>query len=352
MREELLQKIMIILQGQEISSRTMSNVQNELIILLNDYEVAGRETALAIRNEDKNEWYLKKFLIAKTVTGRTDRTIDYYKKSLINILREINKTVDEITSDDIRYYLAIRQKRDNITKTTANNELRCLRTFFSFLIAEELITKNPCLKIEQIKAKKVQKPAFTEIEVEQIRAKCSCARETAIVETLLSTGCRVTELTLIKTSDITEDKLVVHGKGQKDRTVYLNAKAQMALQMYMSERKDNNPYLFPRGVKVTEAATRKGKPALWYTNPLRVETDGHTDKSSIEQTVRKIGKRAGVPKCHPHRFRRTCATFALRRGMPIEQVSRMLGHENVATTQIYLDLSEEELQQAHKKYVV
>lgn len=351
MREELLQKIMFILQAKGISSQALGNIQNELTILLNDYEITGRETALAIRNEDMNEWYLKKFLVAKTVTGRTDRTIDYYKKTLVNILREIDKTANEITSDDIRYYLAIRQKRDNITKTTANNELRCLRTFFAFLISEELITKNPCLKIEQIKSKKIQKPAFTEIEVEQIRTKCSCARETAIIETLLSTGCRVTELTLIKVNDIKEDKLTVHGKGQKDRTVYLNAKAQIALQTYMSERKDDNPYLFPKGVKVTETSI-KGTPTLWYRNPEYVENDGHTDKSSIEQIVRKIGKRAGVQKCHPHRFRRTCATFALRRGMPIEQVSRMLGHENVSTTQIYLDLSEEELQQAHKKYVV
>ena len=351
MREELLQKIVFILQAQEIDSQTMNNVQNELTILLNDYEVTGRETALAIRNEDKNEWYLKKFLIAKTVTGRTDRTIDYYKKTLVSILREINKTVDEITSDDIRYYLAIRQKRDNITKTTANNELRCLRTFYSYLIAEELITKNPCLKIEQIKANKTQKKAFTEIEVEQIRGKCSCARETAIVEILLSTGCRVTELVLMRRDDIKEDKLVVHGKGQKDRTVYLNAKAQIALQAYMSERKDSNPYLFPKGICATETHI-KGKPALWYTNPLYVQADGHTDKSTIEQIMRRLGKRAGVEKCHPHRFRRTCATFALRRGMPIEQVSKMLGHENVATTMIYLDLSEEELQQAHKKYVV
>lgn len=351
MREELTQKIIMILQNEGVEQEKMHDIQMGLIMLFNDYEVQERETAVAIRNDDLNMYYLQKFLIAKTVSGRTERTIDYYKKELTMILGYIDKSVDQITSDDIRYYLALRQRRDGITKTTANNELRCLRTFFTFLIAEELVSKNPCLKIDQIKAEKLQKSAFTEIDVEKIRNACSCSRETAMVEVLLSTGCRVTELVQILITDIEQDKLVVHGKGQKDRTVYLNAKAQVALQLYLQEREDVNPYLFPRGISC--AKTRiKGKPALWYQHKEFVEENGHSDKGTIENIVRKIGKRAGVEKCHPHRFRRTCATFALRRGMPIEQVSRMLGHENVATTQIYLDLSEEELQQAHKKYVV
>lgn len=351
MREELINKILMIMQSENIGTEAINEIHNELVILFNDYEVQERETAVAVRNEDINIRCLKKFLIAKSVAGRTDQTIDYYKKILSRILDDINKSVDEITTDDIRYYLALRQRRDCISTTTAKNEMRCLSSFFAFLTAEELVAKNPCLKIEPIKEEKKQKKAFTELEVEQIRAACNCARETAIVELLMSTGCRVTELCTILLSDITGDRLIVHGKGRKDRTVYLNAKAQMALQFYVGERKDKNPYLFPKGASVTEA-NFCGKKELWYQNPECVLPDEHVDKGSIEKTVRKIGRRAGVEKVHPHRFRRTCATFALRRGMPIEQVSKMLGHEKIETTQIYLDLSEEELHQAHKKYVI
>lgn len=168
----------------------------------------------------------------------------------------------------------------------------------------------------------------------------------------MSTGCRVTELSMIRIDDLKEDKLIVHGKGQKDRTVYLNAKAQMAVKKYVQEREDSNPYLFPKGIWMDGAKGMKRKEqGMWYKHPEYVQ-EGCTDKSSLESVVRKIGRRAGVEKCHPHRFRRTCATFALRRGMPLVQVSKMLGHENIDTTQIYLDLSEEELEQAHKKYVV
>lgn len=353
MRQELIEKIVFCLQTQDVE---VADIRDRLTIILNDYEVTTRETALTVRNEDKNRYYLRKFLIAKTVSGRTERTIKYYEKVIANILEKINKTADEITTDDIRYYLAIRERRDGVTKTTANNELRCLKSFYMYLQTEEEIEKNPCLKIEQIKTKKVKRPAFTEMEVEKIRAACETTREVAIVEILLSTGCRVTELTQMKINELKQDSIIVHGKGEKDRTVYLNAKAVMALEKYLKERKDTNPYIFCKGIKTVGAPVKKGENQKvlkeWYKYPEKVEKDGHQDKSAIENVVRKIGKRAGVKKVHPHRFRRTCATFALRRGMPIEQVSKMLGHENISTTQIYLDLTEEELQQAHKKYVV
>lgn len=348
MRQEVIDKIMMSLTSRGI---TDTSISQELIIILSDYEITARETAIAIRHEDKNRYFLQKFITAKTVKGCTERTLELYKKELYKILLNIGKPADEIEADDIRLYLALRQKRDKITKTTANNELRYLRSFFGYLTTEELISKNPVAKIDRIKCDKKKKNAFTELDVEKMRDSCNNTWECAVFELLLSTGCRVSELVNIKLCDLDGDQLIVHGKGNKDRTVYLNAKALVAINKYILDRKDDNPYLFPGGyfsnIKKDCKDCRN-----WYKYPDRVNPERHCDIGSIRTKMSKIGKRAGVTNVHPHRFRRTCATFALRRGMPIEQVSKMLGHEQIGTTQIYLDLTEEDLKQAHKKYVV
>ena len=176
--------------------------------------------------------------------------------------------------------------------------------------------------------------------------------ETAIVEVLLSTGCRVSELCGIKIDDIEQGKCTVHGKGNKDRIVYFTAKAELAIRKLLEERHDSNPFLFPSGVNLGDCLENKERSSpTWYQRPELIG-EGMRDKGAIESTVRKIGKRAGVENVHPHRFRRTSATLALRRGMPIELVSKMLGHEQLTTTQLYLDLNEDELEAAHRKYVV
>lgn len=345
MRKEVMEKIIMLLRKKGFDD---PDISQDLIIILSDYEITARDTAVAIRNEDKNKSYLQKFLIAKTVKGCTDRTIKLYRTEIWRIIESINKPVDEITTDDVRLYLAIRQRRDNISKTTANNELRYLRSFFGYLSDEELIRKNPVAKIERIKCDKTKKKAFTELEVEKIRDACINTWETAVVEVLLSTGCRVTELVNIKLSDLEGDQLIVRGKGNKDRTVYLNAKAMVAIDKYLKDRKDDNEYLFPGGFFASSKKDCKN----WYKYPNRVDHERHCDIGTIRSKMNKLGKHAGVEHVHPHKFRRTCATFALRRGMPIEQVSKMLGHEQIGTTQIYLDLTEEDLKLAHKKYVL
>lgn len=347
MRRELAEKITFMLRRYGV---TDGEIMNEVVILLNDYEISNRETALAVRCEDRNMYLLQKFIISKTVKGCTEKTIKLYATELKKILESIDKTVDDITADDIRYYLALRERRDGVSKTTANNELRYMRSFFGWLHVEELISRNPTAKLDSIKIIKKKKQAFSELEVERIRNGCANAKEVAAVEMMLSTGCRVSELVSMRMDDIEDGRLIVHGKGEKDRMVYLNAKAQIALEKYMKERRDTNPYIFPKMVSVVDLKRKNDRCSYRY--PENVIEDGHMDKSSVEAMVRRIGKRAGVPGVHPHRFRRTCATFALRRGMPIEQVSKMLGHEQISTTQIYLDMNETELEQAHKKYVI
>lgn len=345
-REELFNDICLFISDED--------VRNRLYIMLDKYEISKRETAVALLHEDRNEYLLKSFIVAKTVKGCTQRTLRCYKQTIMSFVNRIKKTIDDITTEDIRLYIAKRLYQDKVSKTTVGNEIRNLKSFFGYLHTEELILKNPMLRIESIKSDKIKKEAFTEMELERMRSYIDTKRERAIFEILLSTGCRVTELVNIKLTDIESNEILVHGKGNKDRKVYLNAKAVFALEGYLKERNDTNPYLFPggefmtihKGAKLKHEALRE-----WYKNTSLVNETLPIGTSSVEQMIRKLGKKAGV-MAHPHKFRRTCATFALRRGMPIEQVSKMLGHESIQTTQIYLDLSEQDLKEAHRKFVI
>lgn len=331
----------------------LESVKNEIFVVLNGYDVSKNCTEIAIYQGDRNEELVKKFIMSKIVKGCSKRTIEYYSKEIPKILNSIGKVVDDINADDIRYYLAVRQTRDKISKTTADNELRCLRTFFEFLLKEEILNKNVTLKIDRIKPDKKQKKAFTELEIEKMRNSVKTKREKAMLEVFLSTGCRASEASGIKIEEIKEDRIVIFGKGGKERTVYLNAKAQVAIAEYLAERSDNNPYLFCCSVMADGKGNlgRMSTTLEWYKNPQLVHPQLPAGRNYLNYALKSLGKRCGV-KAHAHKFRRTCATLALRHGMPIEQVGRMLGHENLATTQIYLDLSEEELQQAHKKFVI
>lgn len=349
-REEITNKLIMWASSHGIPP---SESKYDLYMILNGVEITSRCTEVAELKEDRNEALLKKFLVVKNVKGCTPRTIEFYGKEIHKILEKIGKTVDDIVADDIRLYMAKRLKVDKVSEITVGNEQRALGSFFNWLYAEELIKRNPMAKVERIKKRKTRKKAFTEMEIEQLRSAAQGEKEKMTIEMLLSTGCRVSELVQIKKDDIDNDRILVVGKGEKERYVYLNARAQFALGKYLEERKDINPYLFPRGesvVNMPHSGIRQEELKNWWKNPENIK-EGHTDKSSIESMTRKIAKRAGVERANPHKFRRTCATMALRRGMPIEQVSRMLGHEELSTTQIYLDLTEDELALAHKKYV-
>jgi site-specific recombinase XerD len=231
---------------------------------------------------------------------------------------------------------------------------------------EEHIVKNPINKVEKIKERKKPKYAFTDMDIEKMRLQIGDnLMLRCMFEMFLSTWCRVSELANMKISEITPDleSVTVHGKGNKDRKCYINETAKLYLQKYISERKDDNDYLFPSSINEgktaaafptrtlqKECAKRHLKQYDWWKIPKLIG-EGHKDIAIIERYIRQLGKKAGVEKAHPHRFRRTGATFALRKGMPIEIVSKLLGHESIETTQIYLDVSEDSLEQFHRKYV-
>lgn len=358
MKENLINDLVIALTPY-LKDLNAADIKMVITIALQPYEVTKAETALTVYEGDVNELILKRFLAAKIAAGMSKRTIKYYGESIKATLEKIGKPYTDITADDIRLWIAVRIHKDGVSKQTADNERRNLSSFYGWLQKEEILLKNPMNRVESIKITKKKKRAYSLMDLEKIRMGCKDARERAIVEFLASTWCRASEVLEVKISDIKGNEVEVHGKGDKYRIVYLNARAILAIQEYLKERKDTSPYLFPGcnfpscTQEFKNYVTEYGVPRHeWYKIPKLVSEERIPDLSIIENTVRNIGKRIGVEKVHPHRFRRTGATMALRQGMPITTVSKLLGHESVETTQIYLDISDEELQQAHTKYVV
>lgn len=273
---------------------------------------------------------LRKFLACKAVEGCTQRTLEFYGGVLKRFMLKMPKPFDQITIDDIRYYIAIRSMQDMLSKASQDNELRVLKSFFGWANANNVTRGDPARGVKCIKTEKRVRKPFTPEEQELLRIACQGdIRITAVLEVLLSTGCRVSEIVGMNRDDINDDEIVVFGKGQKERTVFLNARAKIALSLYLKSRDDDNPAMF-----VSSQRPNKRVSIHW-----------------MEDAVKELGQRAGVKEVHPHKFRRTAATTALRRGMQIEQVQQMLGHESIATTLIYAKIADDAVKQAHKKYM-
>lgn len=342
MKEQIINTLAVELLPK-LGKDEVDTVISHLRIILDGYEIKKNTNEIAVYEGDVNEQVIKKFLATKMVQGCSRRTIQYYGDTLKFVAEKINNhPLVSMTKDNVLSYLAMRKVTDGVCGTTQNNELRILKSFFSWAEDEEIVVKNPCKRIAQIKSKKQVKEAFTENELELMRAACKKgksaekfgAKHLAVLETLISTGCRATECTNIKLGDIQGDRIKVLGKGNKERFVYLTARAQVAIQEYINERKIQTPYLFA-GYDITN----------------HKETEKLATGESINEMVKAIGKRAGVEGVHAHRFRRTAATLAMKRGMPIELVSKMLGHEQLSTTQIYLQITDDDVAMAHSKYV-
>ena len=302
-----------------------------------DFQPKPEHTELVIYDGDKKGYTM--FFIAKKVEGLAEQSIYYYKKVIDCFLGMTQKPLNILTSDDIRFYLARRQIERKCAPATMDNERRVLNSFFRWLSDEGYIEKNICSSIKKVKTPKRKKKAFSETDCAKIRDACFvldgvCLEEKrkraiALVEFLLSTGCRVGEIAGLKREDIDLEQrtAIVFGKGSKERTVFLTPTAKMRLLEYWEIAGDKT-YAFE--------ALKDGNSTF--------------DKSGIEYAVREIGKTAGVKNCHPHRFRRTAATFAIRKGMSLLDVQRMLGHQSMDTTKIYLDLDDSDLKYQHDKF--
>ena len=358
-QKEKFKDELIIALTPFIQPEFVEAVKAKITILTHGYDISKAENEIIVYEGDVNERIVKRYLMAKTAQGLSKRTIEYYQQTLELFFGEIQKPFSQITADDIRYWIALKLSRDGVSKTGVNNYRRNISAFFTWLQKEEILLKNPMNKVPPLKETKKKKHAFELIDLELIRMGCRDERQKAMVEMLASTWCRADELINIRTEDIEEGRVMIHGKGDKYRYVFINARAKLAVEVYLEQRKDKNPYLFPRAkyyvgnadIYAHHAKETETDAWEWWKDPSMVDDEGHMDQSTLGSIIRKIGQRAGVKKVHPHRFRRTGATMALRAGMPITTVSKLLGHESIETTQIYLDISDKDLEQAHEKYV-
>jgi len=308
--------------------------QKMLAVLDNaQMEVLSETLAMCIDNisADDGRNYIDDFIAAKRIEGRSEKTLEYYKSVIEKTVESIGKTVKHITTDDLRKYLSDYQEKKGSSKVTIDNMRRILSSFFGWLEDEELIIKSPVRRIHKVKASKVIKETYTDEELERMRDSCEEIRDVALIDFLASTGMRVGELVKLNIEDIDfeERECTVLGKGDKERIVYFDVRSKIHLKQYIESRSDDNPALF-----VSLNAPHE-----------RLEIGG------VESRLRKIGNVLGIDNVHPHRFRRTLATVAIDKGMPIEQLQQLLGHQRIDTTLQYAMVKQSNVKLAHRKYI-
>ena len=283
-------------------------------------------------SQTKNNQTLKEeFLSAKQVEGCSDRSINYYSSTLDNLIKTLQKAFNQIETEDLRVYLSEYQKKNNASKQTIDNIRRILSSFFTWLEDEDYILKSPVRRIHKIKTTKQVKETYSDETLERLRDNCKCIRDLAIIDILASTGMRVGELVKLKRMDVdfTNRECVVLGKGSKERIVYFDARTKLHLQNYLNSRTDDNDALF---VSLLEPHNR-------------------LEIAGVEIMLRKLGRSLEINKVHPHKFRRTLATRAIDKGMPIEQVQKLLGHQKIDTTMEYAIVDQQNVKNSHKKYL-
>ena len=275
--------------------------------------------------------YLQLFISAKRIEGCSERTLNYYETTINNMIENLNKKVNCIETEDLRNYLSEYQARNNCSKVTIDNVRRILSSYFAWLEDEDYIVKSPVRRIHKVKANQTVKETYTDEELEEMRDSCTEIRDLAMIDFLSSTGVRVGELVNIDKVDVNmqERSCVVLGKGGKEREVYFDARTKIHLQNYLSTRTDNNSALFVSLLKPYER--------------LKI--------SGVEIRLRELGKKTNIKKVHPHKFRRTMATKAIDKGMPIEQVQVLLGHRKIDTTLQYAMVNQNNVRNSHKKFI-
>lgn len=327
MKTKLISKIQNQMEPY-LSPEQYLKLTNSLLNTFKDIEITDKNNELS---EIDNFKLLKLFLSAKQVEGCSDKTITYYKSTIEKMLGKIKKQVYNISTDDLRTYLFNHKSEKNSSKTTIDNIRRIFSSFFSWLEDEDYILKNPVRRIHRVKTGRVVKEVLSDENLEVLRDNCEEKRDLAIVELLTSTGIRVGELVRLNISDIDfyERECVVFGKGESERVVYFDARTKIHLIEYLQSRNDDNPALF---VSLNKPHERLGI-------------------SGIETRLRELGNKCNIKKVHPHKFRRTLATNAIDKGMPIEQVQKLLGHVQIDTTMQYAMVNQSNVKIAHRKFI-
>lgn len=286
---------------------------------------------ITAESEQKDTDLLPAFIAAKRVEGCSEKSLRYYESTIRNMLNTISKPEKQITTEDLRSYLDTYQRRGTVSKVTLDNVRRILSSFFSWLEDEDYIVKSPVRRIHKVKTGKTVKETYTDESLELMRDHCDNPRDLALIDLLASTGIRVGELVKLNRDDVDFEnrECIVFGKGNKERKVYFDARTKIHLQKYLANRTDDNEALFVSLIKPFE----------------RLQISG------VEIRLRKIGRELGIHKTHPHKFRRTLATMAIDKGMPIEQVQQLLGHQSIDTTLQYAMVNQANVKNSCKKFI-
>lgn len=320
---EVLQQMMLHLDNAQ-----MQQLQRVLENTLFGCEITAQTEKIDIED---NSNLIEAFISAKRVEGCSEKTLKYYRTTIEMMVTSIDKGIHHIKTEDLRSYLTDYQNKNQSSRVTIDNIRRILSSFFSWLEDEDYILKSPVRRIHKVKMATNIKETYTDEDLEKMRDNCTALRDLAMIDMLVSTGMRIGEMVLLNKADINfnERECVVFGKGAKERIVYFDARTKIHLQNYIDSRTDDNPALF-----VTLRSPHE-----------RIKIGG------IEFRLREIGKRLDIPKVHPHKFRRTLATMAIDKGMPIEQLQQLLGHKRIDTTLQYAMVKQSNVKLAHKKYI-
>lgn len=322
-KNEILQNMIHQLKGEQYEK-----LKEVLDMVLVNYRIEEIKDEL---NSEDNQHYVESFLSSKRLEGCSEKTLHYYESTIQILLNKVQKHVKHVTTDDLRKYLTDYQNDHKSSRVTIDNIRRILSSFFSWLEDEDYIVKSPVRRIHKVKSATTIKETYTDESLELMRDNCNNLRDLALIDILASTGMRVGELVLLNIDDINfnERECVVFGKGDKERIVYFDARTKIHLQNYINSRNDENKALF---VSIKRPYNR-----------LSI--------GAIETIIRNLGKQLDIPKAHPHKFRRTLATKAIDKGMPIEQLQKLLGHQKIDTTLQYAMVKQSNVKIAHKRYI-
>lgn len=327
MKEEIVTEVMqqMLPYLDNVQLKQLKQVMEQTLF---HYEVNKTETK---PKEDDSKDLISMFIAAKRIEGCSEKTLKYYQKTIDAMVSSLCKNVRHVLTEDLRTYLTEYQSKNNSGRVTIDNIRRILSSFFSWLEDEDYIVKSPVRRIHKVKTASNIKETYSDEDLEKMRDNCEEARDLAMIDMLASTGMRVGEMVLLNRDDIdfSERECVVFGKGDKERIVYFDARTKIHLQEYLDSRKDENPALF-----VTLRAPYN-----------RIQIGG------VERRLREMGKKLNISKVHPHKFRRTLATMAIDKGMPIEQLQKLLGHQRIDTTLQYAMVKQSNVKLAHKKFI-
>ena len=327
MKEELITGVMqqMLPYLDNVQLKQLRQVMEQTLF---HYEVICAE--VKPEKDDSND-LIAMFIAAKRIEGCSEKTLKYYQTTIDAMVTSLEKNVRQILTEDLRIYLTDYQEKHQSSRVTIDNIRRILSSFFSWLEDEDYIIKSPVRRIHKVKTASSIKETYSDEDLEKMRDSCEELRDLAMIDMLASTGMRVGEMVLLNRDDInfTERECKVFGKGDKERVVYFDARAKLHLREYLDSRTDDAPALF-----VTLRAPHQ-----------RLQIGG------IEYRLRQMGKRLNIPKVHPHKFRRTLATLAIDKGMPIEQLQRLLGHQRIDTTLQYAMVKQSNVKTAHRKYI-